>query len=83
MVKKVYSVFDVKAKIFDKPFHMSQNGEAMRLFGDAVNDEKTMFFRHPEDYQLFLIAEFDDNSGMYKSLEHPDFLCNGIDFKKE
>ncbi len=83
MEQRVYSVFDIKGKCYTKPFFMVHNGEALRLFGDAVNDEKTTLNKHPEDYQLFLIGTFDDNSGQLKSKSNPEFLSNAVDFVKE
>lgn len=83
MVQRVFSVFDIKGKAYLRPFFMLHNGEAMRQFGDAVVDEKTQFNKHPEDYQLFLLAEYDDNTGNFVSKDHPEFLCNALDFVKK
>lgn len=63
---KVYSVFDSKAALFGRPFYDQQDASAIRNFADAVNDgsnPSNMWNKHPEDFSLFLIGEFDDESG--------------------
>lgn len=84
MKLNVYSVFDDKAKVYSKPFNMAHNGEALRLFADAVSDVKSSLNRHPSDYHLYRLAEFDDVSGVFKSLPNgPEFLAHAIDFVAE
>jgi len=80
MEKKIYSVFDIKGKVYTRPFFMNYHGEALREFGDAVQDEKTRFHAHPEDYQLFYLGEFDDVSGIFTSLPHPENLGSALNF---
>lgn len=58
-----YSIFDKLADVYFKPFFVGQDGEAHRMFIDLVNDEKTVLNRHPQDYSLYRIGEFNDNSG--------------------
>jgi hypothetical protein len=61
---RLFSVFDVKAKAYLSPFACGEQGQAERLFADAINDREHMFGKHPEDYSLFEIADFDDSSGV-------------------
>lgn len=71
MKLRVYSVFDAKAAVFDRPFYEQSDGSAVRAFSDAVNDSRmtvnnvpNMFFKHPEDYSLFCLGEFDSDTGV-------------------
>jgi len=85
MKLQVYSVFDIVAKVFSQPFYMASTGQALRGFGDEVNNPNSMLSKHPGDFKLFKLAEFDDNTGKFISIE-PEFLCNAVDFvppKKE
>jgi hypothetical protein len=41
----------------------------MRHFGDAVNDQSTMFNKHPEDYALYELGEYDDDTGQFKNYD--------------
>lgn len=65
MLYKVFSVFDSKACFFGQPFVDQKEASATRAFGDAVlsTDPNNMFGKHAEDYSLFLIGEFDNESG--------------------
>ncbi|QCQ84847.1 nonstructural protein [Blackfly microvirus SF02] len=63
---KIFSVFDSKAASFGVPFADHQEGSAIRNFADAVNDgsnPNNMWHNHPEDFSLFQLAEFDNNTG--------------------
>lgn len=66
MIIKLFAVFDSKAALFGQPFSDQQEGSAIRNFSDAVNDASNpnnMWNRHPEDFSLFQVGEFDNNSG--------------------
>lgn len=73
MKTKVFSVFDSKAAVFGTPFFMPTEGAAVRAFTDAANDGGTLLSKHPEDFSLFLIAEFDDGIGVFEELKHQNF----------
>lgn len=60
---EVYSVYDKAAKAFLQPFFSNARGLALRSFMDAVADEKHQFARHAEDYTLFCIGQFHDETG--------------------
>jgi hypothetical protein len=83
----VCSVFDVKANAFMSPFFVPNVNIARRSFGDAVLDPSTGISKHPEDYRLYQVSIFDDNSGLFNgSFSKPEFLANATDFlnvKKE
>lgn len=82
MILKVFSVFDEKSAFFGQPFFLPHNGVALRSFSDLVSDPQTSVNRHPEDFKLYLIGTFDDNSGGLTSLAQPEFLANATDYVK-
>lgn len=67
MKLKVFSVFDSKAAFFGNPFFDQREASAIRSFGDAVksNDPMNGFAKHPEDYSLFMLGEFDNETGEF------------------
>lgn len=69
MVRKIFSVYDVKAEIFNQPFFMSTKGEALRAFSDLANDSQSSIAKHPGDYKLVYIGMFDDVSGEVDEVE--------------
>lgn len=66
MIVKIYAVFDAKAAFFGQPFFGQNDGSAIRDFSDAVNDgsnPNNMWHKHPEDFSLFYLGDFDNLSG--------------------
>lgn len=83
MIMNVYSIFDDKAKAYAQPFFLLQHGQAIRAFGDEVGNPQSSINKHPSDYHLYLLGEYDDISGKFKSLDSPIFLSHGVDFVKD
>lgn len=75
MIQGIYSVKDLKAGAFAPPFFQPRDEAAMRAFADAVTDGDSMLRRHPEDYVLYCLGEYDDNLGIVAGLEHPKLLA--------
>ena len=63
MKQKMYSVFDHVAKTYNRPMFLSSNGVAIREFKDECNRPDSPINKHPEDYELFGIGEYDDETG--------------------
>lgn len=80
MKVSVFSILDVKSGVFSQPFCMQARGAAVRAFADLVADKSTSISKHPADYRLHLLGEFDDNSGALLPLPQPEFLYAGTDF---
>lgn len=69
MMHKIVAVFDHKAEAFLKPVFVQSNGAAVRSFGDGVNNPETEFYKHPEDYTIFALGEWDDSNGVFYQSE--------------
>lgn len=81
MIQKVFGVRDGKAMAFLQPFFSASVGAAVRAFSDAVNEDgKSPLTKHPEDYILYELATFDDNSGEFFSTVPIKMLGAGVDF---
>lgn len=63
MIHKIYSVYDAKAETFTPPFFQHREGMALRTFKDCICDKGHTFGMHPEDYTLFDLGEYDDETG--------------------
>lgn len=80
---KMFSVYDSKVGTYLRPFTMLTKGEATRAWSDLVNDEKTQFAKHPEDYTLFELGEWDDEKGIVINHPAPISLGTALEFKKQ
>lgn len=79
----VMAVFDVQAQMFQRPFFVATQGVGMRLVADEVNrgQQDNMLWLHPEDFRLFVLGSFDDNSGLFEAAGLPDLVCDCKSFK--
>jgi len=59
-----FSVYDSKSEVYMLPFFSNSTASGLRLFSDATNEPKSVFYRHPGDYTLFEIGTYDDNKGI-------------------
>jgi len=85
MVQVVVAVKDVKGENFTQPWFVGTEAVAVRSFSDLVNDPERggTVHTHPEDYQLYVIATYDDNTGKFTCPETPKHLVTGSSVKKE
>lgn len=78
MILRIYAIRDIKAAAFAPPFFMQRDEMAIRAFSDAIKDPNHQMSRHAEDYELFHLGEFDDESGKVEPVVGPRFLANGL-----
>lgn len=60
----VFSIFDMKTGAYSTPFFMAHVGEALRACIDLGQDRSTTVGRHPADFALYKIGEFDMATGL-------------------
>lgn len=63
MILKVFSVFDSKLQVFNTPFFSRSVADASRSFSDLVRDGRTTVAQHPDDFFLYEIGEYSDETG--------------------
>lgn len=63
MILRAYSIYDRKSLQYHPPYFASTDGAAVRNFADAANDMQSMIGRHPADYVLFYLGDYDDQKG--------------------
>jgi len=83
MYLNMYAVLDEKAQAFRSMHFVQSDGVASRNFGDAVcNDNpNTAYLRnHPEDYSLYCVAGFDDETGIVSPFVPIRFVCRASEF---
>lgn len=68
---KIFGVKDTMAEAYMNPFYARSTGEAIRSFADETNKPDSPFNRHPNDYNLFELGEFDQVTGEMKILAAP------------
>lgn len=69
MILQAYAIYDSKAQAHLQPFFVQNHYIAVRLFTDCVNDPLNPIAKHPEDYTLFHVGEYDDATGELQNLK--------------
>lgn len=67
MVAKVFAIYDIRAEVYGNLFTFAHVGEAVRAFKDLANDVNTRIAKHPGDYKLAELGEFDDVTGVIEA----------------
>lgn len=67
MTQNFYAIYDTKAQVFQRIFHEYNDATAVRTIAAMVNDESkgNLFHENAEDFQLFKIGYFDQNTGEF------------------
>lgn len=78
---KCFTVYDDKAKAYLPPFFLPEIAQAVRTFGDCATDPKHEFGKHPEDYTLFQLGDFDSSSGVMEVNGALLYVVSGIEVR--
>lgn len=83
MIYKMFSIRDSKAGIFHTPFYKTTHGEAERDFRSACNDQKSMMYTYPEDFDLYYSGEYNDQSGLVSPIDTPQHVIKAVQCVKK
>jgi len=72
----VYAVYDSKVQRYAQPFQMRTKGEALRGWQEVANDPSTSISKHPEDFSLMELGEYDESVGQF--INHPAPINLGL-----
>jgi len=75
----IASIKDRAADAYARPFFVQTDNVAIRSFMDEVNraDKDNPLYNHPDDYDLFSLGVFDDNSAIIELYDAPKLLMLG------
>lgn len=59
----IYAVQDRKAGTFARPFTIQNDAMAVRAFVAAKQDPSSELSKYPEDFALYYLGTFDDDTG--------------------
>jgi len=61
----IVAVKDRAVDAYNRPFYVPTIGAAIRSFTDEVNRNESEMNAHPEDYDLYDMGTFDDQTGTF------------------
>jgi len=76
MIISVYSLFDKKAGHYMTPYFSSNDATADRSFQALAKRDDSMVSHSPEDFALYKLGEFHDDSGVLQALPQPQHVAN-------
>lgn len=82
-ILELYSIRDEKGENFHRPVFMSNEASALREFSLLINDEtnRTLFTTNPQDFKLYHLGTFNDNTGTIIALPIPKLVADGLSVK--
>lgn len=84
MIRSIYALRDVKAKVFLTPTVENNDETAIRNFAYAVNHTDGLYNFSPSDFVLYRLAEYDMDKGVITPVEPIECVCAGDAlFRKE
>lgn len=78
-ILKMVSIRDSAVNAFMRPFAVPAIGAATRAFTDDVNNPQSESHKHPEDYELYHVGDWDEDSGTFRPIEVPELIVRGKD----
>lgn len=78
MLLKAFTIRDTKAEVFNTPFFQKTHGEAERSFKKLATDPQSMVGQYPDDYDLYYIGEYDDQTGKLIVTDSPQHVAKAI-----
>jgi len=82
MKLKAISVFDSKAQLHSTPQFVRTKADALRSWEQACNAPESIYFKHPEDFTLLEIGEYDESSGVMTTHTTQVPLGRALEFKR-
>lgn len=79
---RYFSVLDSKAGLYATLFQAPTPGVAERSFSEAVNDSQTVIHKSPDDFHLYEIGEFDEETGVFVPLPVPVHIVSAYSLLK-
>jgi len=80
MLKKIYSVYDRKVEAYGTPFVQQNEALAIRSFERAYLNPELDFSLFPEDYSLFELGTYNEDTGQIESTS-PRLILNATALK--
>lgn len=74
-MKTIFTLRDKKADAFSPIFVHPTIGLAEREIADLANNPESTLHKHPDDYTLYAIGQYDDLQAQLKSYDTPQFIA--------
>lgn len=69
-MKYLCAIFDRKTQTYERVLEVQHVAELQREFADIKKDPTTKYGKHPSDFELYQIGEFNPQSGLIAPITH-------------
>lgn len=83
MENVVFAVFDLKARAYLPPFCFPTEEMGVRAFANMANESGHQWNANPEDYVLFRLGLFNQETAVFTTPNPPENLGTAIQFIKK
>lgn len=85
MKLKMVVMYDSKTEAYGVPNFVVSIGGAIRGFTDEINRDApdNILHRHPHDFSLYHIGDYDDNTATFELLQQPREIARGIEMAQK
>jgi len=73
----IVAVQDRALAAFNRPFFVPTRGAAIRAFSDELNKPESPMHQHPDDYDLYELGAWDDETGKFDNTTSPQQIAIG------
>lgn len=77
---KIFAIYDNKAEAFMQPFFASTVGLALRIFADNVANPDSIMNKNPNDFVIYEIGQWDEQTGEVHNLTENKNLGMAIEY---
>lgn len=80
MIVKLFAVYDDCSRVYDGPVPAQTEELAMRNFKDMLMNPNSVISKHPENFSLWIVGNWDDSTGEVIPLElGKKRICHALD----
>lgn len=79
-MSKIYAIKDQAIEAFSQPFFVQAQGQAVRMFMDETKNEQSQLNKHPQDFELWYLGEFNEQDGVITAATNIERVARAIDF---
>lgn len=71
---EMFSIHDKQAQKFGIPFPAPNKGAAVRQLAMELQQQNNVITKYPQDFDLYLVEEFDETTGKFQGFTEPIFV---------
>lgn len=80
MSQRIYAVKDLAINAFGNPIFVRAQGQAIRSFMDECKNTESMMAKHPADYEMYYIGEYDEETATITPATNIERVARATDY---